>query len=108
MEVYDFSVKRGATFSVSLRFKQSGSVMDLTGYSVKSQVRVCPDGGALVAEMSAAVTPEEGLVVLSIADEVTAGMESGLYAWDMRMTDPEGNTRYYIGGKFAVLPSVTE
>ena len=107
MEIYDLGVSRGGTFSVSLRFKQAGSVMDLTGYSVKSQVRVCPDGGALAAEMSAAVTPAEGLVVLSIADEVTAGMESGLYAWDMRMTDPDGNTRYYIGGKFAVLPSVT-
>lgn len=108
MEFYDFKVMRGATFSVTLRFRQDGQIIDLTGYTAKSQVRVSPDGGELVAEMDTAITPEEGTVRLSIADEVTAGIASGAYVWDMRMTDPAGETRYYLGGKFSVIPSVTE
>lgn len=107
MEVYDFTVSRGGTFRAMLRFKQDGEPMDLTGYTAKSQVRVCPDGGELVAEMSAIVDPEESVVTLTIADEVTAGIASGVYVWDMKMTDPDGITRYYLGGQFSVLPTVT-
>ena len=108
MEVYDFSVQRGATFRKDVRLKKGGEVMDLTGWSGKCQVRPEPESEVLTCEMGLVIVPEEGLVELRIEAEVTAAIDMGVYAWDLRLTDAEGVARYYLGGKFKVIGSVTK
>lgn len=108
MERHDFELHRGATFHKVLRFKRNGEYVNLTGYTAKCQVRDYPDGGELLTEMTAAVSPLSGRVDLVISASVSAGFESGVYAWDVRLTSPASVVEYYLGGKFSVLPSVTE
>ena len=108
MEIYDFSMHRGATFHKTLLFKRDGEALDLTGYEAKCQVRECPDGGALLCEMECVVSPSAGRVDLLIPASVSSGFVSGAYAWDIRVTSPLSMTEYYLGGFFKVLPSVTE
>ena len=108
MERHDLTMSRGATFHRVLRFKQNGEPVDLSGYTAKSQVRVCPDGGELIAEMEATVTALSGRVDLVIPASVSAEFESGVYAWDIKLTSPYTVVEYYIGGKFTVLPTVTD
>lgn len=108
MQKYDLVCQKGATFRKVLRLKQNGEPMDLTGWSAASQVREFPDGGPLLADMEISIVPEEGKMVLTIPAETTAGFAASMYAWDLKATDAEGIVRYYVGGKFGVVPSVTE
>ena len=108
MQKYDLICQKGATFRKALRLKQNGAYIDLTGWTAKSQVRTEPDGGQLLCEMDVTITAEEGKITLMIADTVTAAFAAGVYVWDLKATDADGITRYYVGGKFGVVPSVTE
>lgn len=108
MERYDFELHRGATFHKIMRIKRNGEPLDLTGYEAKCQVREHPDGGELLAEVSTEIVPLAGRVDLLIPSSVTSGFESGVYAWDIRLTSPASIAEYYVGGKFTVLPVVTE
>ena len=108
MEKYDFYAQRGATFRKVVRLKQNGEPKDLTDWTGKCQVRPEPESEVLTCEMELVIVPEEGRVVLTIEPEVTAAIAPGNYAWDLRLTDAEGVARYYLGGGFKVLPSVTK
>ena len=108
MERYDFCVHRGATFVKSLLIKKDGAPLDLSGWSAKSQVRPEPDSPDLICEMEITIVPEEGRIRLRIGQDVTARIPAGTYAWDIRVTDDEDAARYYLGGAFLVLPSVTQ
>lgn len=108
MQKYDFICQKGETFRKALRLKKNGTPIDLTGWTARSQVREYPDNGPLLCEIDVTIIPDEGRIVLMIANDVTAGFISGLYAWDLKATDSDGIVRYYVGGKFGVVPSVTE
>ena len=109
MEFYDLSVKQGETFNQVLIFKDpDGTVMDLTGFTGYCQVRPDPDSDDLTATMTVAITAADGKVVLSLSAATTAAIPTGSYAYDFAMKSSGNDVRYYIGGKFCVLPSVTE
>lgn len=108
MEKYDLSVHQGETFRQQLIFKDSaGAVRDLSGYAGFSQVRPDPDSDELICSMVCTVDGPAGSVVLVIPASVTAGIPAGCYAYDFAMSDTDENVRYYLGGRFSVLPSVT-
>lgn len=108
MERYDLVVRRGETFRRVLRLKKGGEAMDLTGWTGKAQIRPEPDSAELVCEMELTIVPEEGKVVMIIPLSVTEGISSGVYSWDIRLTDDEGIARYYTGGAVKVMPTVTK
>ncbi len=109
MELYDLSVRQGETFGQVLIFKDpDGTVMDLTGFTGYCQVRPDPDSEELTAEMNVTISAAEGKVVLGLTAATTAGIDSGCYAYDFAMKSAANDVRYYIGGKFLVIPAVTE
>ena len=108
MDKYDLICQKGADFRRVMRLKKNGEYLDLTGWSGKSQVRVEPDGGEMVCEIAVTVDDSENKIILSIEEEITAALSVGCFAWDIKLTDADGITKYYVGGKFNVVPSVTE
>ena len=108
MEIYDLKVHQGETFNQTLIFKKNGVPVDLTGYIAYSQVRPEPGSTELICTMTVTITAEEGKAVMTIPKETTKDLQPGCYAYDLCMDDPDGVRTYYLGGKFAVLPSVTE
>lgn len=109
MEFYDLSVRQGETFRQELVFKDSaGQVMDLTGCTGYSQVRPDPDSDDLICSMTVTIDGAAGTVVLTIAADVTKTIPAGCYAYDFAMKDANDVIRYYLGGKFGVIPVVTE
>ena len=108
MQFYDIAIGRGETLRRIVKLKKNGQYIDLTGYQAKSQVRETPDGGTLICEISTTIDTEENQIILTIADNVTAGIVPGVYAWDLRVTLDSDIVKYYVGGKFTVLPTVTE
>lgn len=108
MEMHDLKIHRCETFQRTIRLKKNDQPLDLTGYTAKCQVRDCPDGTELICDMEVSIAATEGKISLKISSEITKNFQSGTYAWDLKVNDPDGNSTYYLGGKFIVLPSVTE
>ena len=107
-EKYDIVIHRGETFRKVMRIKENGIPVDLENWSGCCQVRSHPDGGNLILEINVIFNLLENRIVLMALDEETAAIPSGVYSWDLKLTDPNEIVRYMIGGAFKVLPVVTE
>ena len=108
MEKYDIIIHRGETLRIPIRIKRGGVPEDLTDWSGACQVKTHPDGGELILIIDLIFDTTEQKVILSATDDETAGIPSGVYAWDLKLSDPDDIVRYMIGGVFKVLPVVTE
>ena len=106
--MHDFSMHRGETFHKYLRIKKNGGPVDLSGYAARCQVRESPDGGQLLCDVGCIFPGTAGHLELMIPAEVSASFPPGVYVWDLRVTSDRQEVRFYVGGKFRVLPSVTE
>lgn len=80
--------KKGDTFSkpCQRQNKTTGLAVDLTGVTIKSQVRTRPDkGDTLVAELTVnVVNPTAGSFILSAAD--TSAWPAETLVWDIQYT----------------------
>ncbi len=85
---------------------------DLTGYTVKMQVRVTVDSEEVVLEISTeednvTITPLEGKIAINVPSEVTAEILAGMYVYDLNLIDADEESRRVLQGKFEVTASVT-
>ena len=112
MLIYDMEVRRGETFKEQLKLVDlDGKPIDLTGRTAKAQVRKNPGDATLIAEMSASHTNQKGAITIQLSALQTKAMAVGTYYYDVcsyQTTSGVTNVKFYIGGKFKVLPSVTQ
>jgi hypothetical protein len=82
-------------------------VPDLTGYVAQAQIRLgpadlCPQ---VVVEIDTALALPNQINLL-IPDNIT-GRLSGIYMWDLQITDPAGITSTILAGNVVVTREVT-
>lgn len=117
----DILIRQGATFGpVTARLKDnSGNVVDITGYTFRSQIRKTPTstlvegatavfnvvdytGGVFTFEFTADVT------ALLTADAESETAPASIYVWDMEMQDTAGRVIPLVYGKVNVFREVTK
>ena len=103
----NLSIYKGETWTEALRFKQNGSVLPLTGMTMKAQIRPAKNSETLIAEMDCTVTAALGLVELSLTAVETAAMNPGTYQWDLKATDSDDIVKYWVAGQVTVGGRVT-
>ena len=103
----NLSIYKGETWTKALRFKQNGSVLPLTGMTMKAQIRPAKNSETLTAEMDCTVTAALGLVELSLTAVETAAMNPGTYQWDLKATDSDDIVKYWVAGQVTVGGRVT-
>lgn len=84
---YVLEMKRGATFSAGILYADSGVDVDLTGYTITSQVR---QFGTLIQTMTVVIsnqTTNTGEFTVSATATQTADWPVGTLAWDIRLAD---------------------
>lgn len=102
--VYDVRMTQGDSFIEELTFEDGeGDLLDLDSYAFLSQIRRTADNG-LVAQFDISV--DGSTVTRSLEPAVTADLE-GTYVHDFQWTDPSGNIRTLISGKFDIEPEVS-
>lgn len=102
--VYDVRMTQGDSFVEELLMEDGeGDVLDLAGYTFRSQLRRTADNG-LVAEF--AISVADSTVTRSLSPAVTAGL-SGTYVHDFQWTDPSGKIRTLLSGDFEIEDEVT-
>jgi len=99
----------GSTFSLSLTCQDdAGDAVDLTGYSARGTVRESPTIGTVTLDLSPTIpTPADGVVSISVADEITAGITAGRYVFDVVLDTPAGDVVRILGGTILFKNQVT-
>ena len=82
-------------------------VSDLSGYTAQAQIRLGPadSNPQVVVEIETTVAPPS-TINLEIPNDIT-GQLSGMYAWDLQVTDPDGIVSTILAGSVVVTPEVT-
>lgn len=107
MTNYDMTWRQGDDVSYQLTLKDSvGSAINLTGYTVRSQIRIRADASASIA-FAVAYTRASGIATLSLTSATTAAMGAGTYLYDVELVDPSGKVKGIMGGSVAVTEEIT-
>ena len=105
---YNFTIEQGTTFSRVLTLQENGSAMNLTGYSVASQMRSTHDSSTVVATFSGSVTnASSGQITLSLTNSQTSAIEEAIYVYDVEITSGAGSVTRILEGNITVTPEVT-
>jgi len=107
---HDITIRRDRDFSLTLTFKDSdGTVIDLTGYSAKAQVRPTKDSSTLWVTMTATITAEDGEIELTLTDAQTLALDDDYVKgwWDLVLTNPSGLRQSYVEGTATIKGTVT-
>ena len=105
---YNFTIEQGTTFSRVLTLQENSSAMNLTGYSVASQMRSTHDSSSIVATFSGSVTnASSGQITLSLTNSQTSAIEEAIYVYDVEITSGAGAVTRILQGNVTVSPEVT-
>jgi membrane protein YqaA with SNARE-associated domain len=105
------TVYQGAAWSLQLKLKDStGTVMDLTGYTARAQIRQTKTATVVLAEMSTvngAITIAAGVVTLSLTPAQTSAIKVARAVYDLELTPPSGASFRLVEGTLDISKEVT-
>lgn len=107
MSRYEF--KRGDTFRMGGVVKVAGVVQDMTGWTIKAQVRSHRASGPseLISDLAGSWTNAAG-AVLELLDTSTADWALGDATIDVRLTSPGGDRTTTSSARFVIVEAVTQ
>lgn len=82
----------GATLSLSFTCKDdAGDPVDLTGYTARAEVRPTISSDEVTLDLSPTIpTPANGVILVSVPDELTAAVAPASYVWGLVLETPAG------------------
>ena len=105
---YDFTLEQGTTFSREITVQDSGSAMNLTGYTPRMQMRSTHDSSTIALTFTATVSnASQGKISLTATDTVTSAVEEGIYVYDLEIESSGGTVTRLMEGNVTVTPEVT-
>lgn len=109
--IVNLIIKRDNDFNESFEFIQDdGSPMDLTGWTIKSDIRKGPSKlSELIVSFTLSIPlPTNGKVYLSLTDTQTGAMIGFNTAYyDILLTSPTGFDETYVEGSITINSSIT-
>jgi len=105
---YNFTLEQGATFSREITVQDSGSAMNLTGYTPRMQMRSTHDSSTIALTFTATIlNAAQGKISLSATDTLTSAVEEGIYVYDLEIESSGGTVTRLMEGNVTVTPEVT-
>ena len=105
---YDFTLEQGTTFSREITVQDSGSAMNLTGYTPRMQMRSTHDSSTIALTITASISnATQGKISLSATDTLTSAVEEGIYVYDLEIESSGGTVTRLMEGNVTVTPEVT-
>jgi hypothetical protein len=104
MASYNIFLQRDTDYAETLTFYSDecmSSVIDLTGYTFKAEIKTSPTFAIDTSQASS------GKIVLSLTDTELLAMASGDYFWDLRVTTDAGVVARWVGGTVKVSGTIT-
>ena len=111
MTVYvkNLIINSGEDFSqdLDLLSADGSGVVNLTNFSVDSQLRKHPDSTKFVGIAVSITNPTQGRINISIADTITSGIKPGRHVYDVLLTRPGGAKLIGVEGTALVRPGIS-
>ena len=99
----------GTTFSqtFTLEDSESNSVLDLTGYSVDSQMKKHPSSSTKTTFDATVLNAGGGVIRVGLSSTASLGLKSGRYVYDVLITDSSNVVTRVVEGSVLVRAGVT-
>lgn len=106
---YDLTMYRGDSFRRTITLKQGGVAVNLTGCTVKAQVRRSAAANAAIVFSFTIenLTPLLGKFDLVVEPAVTATLNIQLCPYDLEVTSADGTVTTWLAGNVSVVADVT-
>lgn len=105
--------EQGSTFRRRLTLKDSdGAPVDLSGYTVRMQVRSKPESPSLIVSLTTengriTVDGPGGTITLHLSAEETDDLPAGGHVYDLELVNSGGDVLRLLEGHFLVTGNVT-
>lgn len=86
----------------------TGAPLDLTGYTVKSQIRKSYSSSTAYNFTTSVFQAQQGKVRLELTAEQTGAIAPGRYLYDVEITSPSGTKTRVVEGIVTVTPEITQ
>ena len=101
-------IDQGSDFTTVISLTDSnGDILNLTGYTALAQIRKTYGSTTLTGTFTTALVANTGQLTLTLADSVTAAMDSGRYVYDVLLTDGSGDKTRVLEGQAILTPGVS-
>ena len=111
MTVYvkNLIINSGEDFSqdLDLLSADGSGVVNLTNFSVESQLRKHPDSTKFVDIAVSITDPTQGKINISIANTITATIKPGRHVYDVMLTRPSGSKIIGVEGSVLVRSGIS-
>jgi hypothetical protein len=111
---HDFTIEQGVTTSKSFVWKDSeGTVIDLTGYSARMQIRASIDSTSTLLSATNAngqlvITAAQGKVTLTLTATETAALDFSTGVYDLELVSGAGVVTRLVEGSVTLSKEVTK
>lgn len=115
---YNMTIEQGTTFSLVVTAEQpAGTALNLTGYTVASQIRKSYDSDLIETFTTVVTDAAEGEITLSLTPAQTRSLvvrkssnhdkPASFYVYDLEITSAGGVVTRLLEGRIEVSPEVT-
>lgn len=118
---YDLTIEQGATFLRTITLKDSGGTeIDLTGWSIRGQIRVKQGAGSPLATFTGTILDQvsaTGQATISLTAAQTSALPvpegspgvrvNSAYLYDVEMVRPDTSVLRVLQGLATVVPEIT-
>ena len=111
MAVYaNISIDQGTTFSSTVTVEGSdGLVFNLTGYTVRGQIRKSYTSTSFTAFTAAVLSAVNGTITVSLSAQQTLALAAGRYRYDVEVVQTStGNVTRVVEGQVEISAGVTK
>lgn len=107
--VSNIVIEQGFDFDTTfiLEDTTTGDYLDLTNYTVDSQLRKTYTSSTAVSFASTVTAAETGNIQISMGSTLTSTIKSGRYVFDVKITSSGGSISKVVEGSALVRPGVT-
>lgn len=103
---HNLIIDQGSDFNMKLTFRKDGVNMDLTGYSIRAQIRQTKTAPAITTSFTGLVVDAPiGIFMISLPASVSSSINPGNYFYDVEVYGP--STTRVLEGKVTITPEVT-
>ena len=105
----NLTIHRGASFYVSFTAKDSlGVAVDITGYTVAAVAMESATSETIAFDLAPTIpTGTDGVFLIEMNPAQTLALTTGIYIWDIVLTDESGYGIPVAGGTIKVRPLAT-
>lgn len=107
----NLSIRRGVTFSLVINAKDATpAAVNLTGWSVYSEVRKSPTASVALDFAPAITDPTAGEITIELTDEETKALTiTGKFRWDLLLETPGGvRLGPFLAGTVTISDDITQ